>query len=413
MKLGNYALILCLILPNPNIKAQNDYPYSKFNFNYIRTDKNKILFPGDSTDFNNLIKKINTTILTGEGKIQIIHFGGSHIQAGIYSGIVRKKLQQFFPGLTGGRGMIFPYGMSKTYTPHSYKFKYTGKWETCRNTEHKNCKLGLLGISASTKDSSATITLSLNPDEIKYEINKIRIFHDTGKNNLKIKLYSDSIKYKIKEYPEQNYTLIETEKYLTNFKFKIFKTDTAQKTFTLYGFDLENDFSGITYTDAGISGAAIPSFLRCNLLEKQLNVLKPDLIIISLGTNDTYGKNFSPERYKKHYSQFIEKIKNALPQTAIMLTVPNDCYYKRTYPLPFTEDAEKVILELAKKYNCGVWDFYAVMGGYNSSYLWHKDKLMQNDLIHFTKKGYTIKGKLLFNAILKMYDNYTEKRLKS
>lgn len=41
------------------------------------------------------------------------------------------------------------------------------------------------------------------------------------------------------------------------------------------------------------------------------------------------------------------------------------------------------------------------MGGYNSSYLWHKDKLMQNDLIHFTKKGYIIKGNLFFNAFIK------------
>jgi hypothetical protein len=132
-----------------------------------------------------------------------------------------------------------------------------------------------------------------------------------------------------------------------------------------------------------------------------------------LGTNDTYGKSFSPERFKLHYINFLTEIKKVSPDAAIIMTVPNDCYYRRRDPLPFTADAEKIIFELAEIYNCGVWDFYAVMGGYNSSYLWHKDKLMQNDLIHFTKKGYLIKGDLFFNALLKAYDKHMEKNKES
>ncbi len=395
------------------ILSAQDYPYAEFDFNYIRTDKNKILFPGDSSDFEKFNKKLDNLVIKGDGKIRIIHFGGSHIQAGIYSGVCRKKLQNLYPGLNGGRGTVFPYGMSKTYTPKNIRFKWTGKWETCRNVERKDCNLGVLGISATTEDSSASITITLNPDYQKYEINKIKIFHDTGKKSYKIRLTADTSSYKITEFPEKGYTLIETGKNINPVKLHLEKTDTAQNSFTLYGIDLENDFQGIVYTDAGISGASLPSFLKCNLLENQLSSLNPDLVIISLGTNDTYGKTFNPERYKKHYIEFLNKIKKAVPEAAILLTVPNDCYYRRRDPLPFTADAEKVILDLAKTYNCGVWNFYEIMGGYNSSYLWHKDKLMQNDLIHFTKKGYIIKGNLLFNALLKSWDNHIEKKLKS
>ncbi|MCF6183265.1 MAG: GDSL-type esterase/lipase family protein [Bacteroidales bacterium] len=397
---------IILIIFSRNLSAQ-DYPYTEYSdYRYIRYDKNKIIFPGDSSDFEKFNKKLDNLILKGEGKINIIHFGGSHIQAGIYSGVTRKKLQNFYPGLNGGRGFIFPYGMSKTYTTKNYRIKWTGKWETCRNVEHKDCSLGMLGIAATTHDSTATISVTLNPKYQKYETDIIKIFHETGKNSYKIRLSADSSTYKVTEFPEKGYTLIKTEDFISEIKLKLQKTDTAQNKFTLYGIGLENSFAGIIYTDAGISGASIPSFLKCDLLEKQLSVVKPDLVIISLGTNDTYGKIFYPERYKRHYVDFLNKIKNAVPDAAIILTVPNDCYYRRRDPLPFTADAEKVIFELAKEYNCGIWDFYAVMGGYNSSYLWHKDKLMQNDLIHFTKKGYIIKGNLFFNALIKIYDNH-------
>ncbi len=407
-----FLIFILLSIYFEKTNAQN-YPFAEFDYGYIRYDKNKIIFPGDSSDFEKFNKKLDNLILKGEQKIQIIHFGGSHIQAGIYSGVCRKKLQNLYPGLNGGRGTVFPYGMSKTYTPKNIRFKWTGKWETCRNVEHKDCILGMLGISATTEDSSASITITLNPSYQKYETNEIKIFHDTGKNSYKIKLYADSSDYKITGFPEKGYTLIETGKSINPVKLQLEKTDTAQNRFTLYGIDLENNFQGIVYTDAGISGASLPSFLKCSLLANQLSVIKPDLVIISLGTNDTYGTNFYPERYKKHYTEFLNKIRKAVPDAAILLTVPNDCYYRRRDPLPFTADAEKVIIDLAKKYNCGVWNFYEIMGGYNSSYLWHKDKLMQNDLIHFTKKGYIIKGNLFFNALLKSWDNHIEKKLKS
>lgn len=391
--------------------AQNAYPYSTYKQNYIRTDKNRITFPANSSNFENLFSKLDTLILKGEGKIRIIHFGGSHIQAGIYSGEARKKMQNFFPGLNGGRGMIFPYGMSKTYTPKNYKIKWTGKWETYRNVEHKKTgDLGILGIQASTTDEDASITVRLNPAYQKYKTNSIKIFHDTGKDAYKIRLLADSSTYKTTEYINDGYTLIETYDYISEIKLQVQKTDTAQHKFTLYGINLEDNLSnGIVYTDAGISGASFVSFLKCNILEEQLSVLKPDLVIISIGTNDTYVKNFNPERYRKHYQKFIETIKRAVPHAAILMTVPNDCYFHKREPLKYTQDAENVILKLAKEQNCGVWNLYKIMGGYNSSYLWHKDKLMQNDLIHFTKKGYIIKGKLFFDALLGAYDEHLAK----
>jgi lysophospholipase L1-like esterase len=163
------------------------------------------------------------------------------------------------------------------------------------------------------------------------------------------------------------------------------------------------------YIDAGINGASVNSFLKCSLLGKQMETINPDLVILSLGTNDTYTKNFRNDYYKLAYKQLIHTIKTAVPDVTFLITVPNDSYYRRRTPNENTALAEEAIIQLAKEQSCGVWDFYKIMGGYNSSVLWLKEKLMHTDLIHFTKEGYRIKGELMFDAIIKAYDNHIEK----
>jgi hypothetical protein len=67
---------------------------------------------------------------------------------------------------------------------------------------------------------------------------------------------------------------------------------------------------------------------------------------------------------------------------------------------------KEVILELAEKYNCAVWDFYSLMGGLNSSLAWREAGLMQPDKIHFTRAGYELKGELFFSAFLRGWENH-------
>ncbi len=389
-----------------------DIPFSEYDFPYIRYDVNRIDFPGDSAEFETLFSKFDNLILKGEGKVNIVHFGGSHIQAGIYSGQTRKRLQNMYPGLTGGRGLVFPYRMSRSNAPNNYNITWTGKWETCTNVQfRRSCSLGLLGVAAVTTTTDASIRIVGGKNYGHYETDKIRIFHDFGEQYFKIIPDSLSISdYKLTEFPERGFTLIETNQVIDTVYLRLLNTDSLQTEFTLYGIALDNHDSGIVYHDAGINGASLPSFLKCNLLETQLAEIQPDLIIISLGTNDTYTKKFDTEFYRNNYLEFISRIRKAQPETAILMTVPNDAYYRRRYPNKNVALAQTVIYEVAKQQNCGVWDFYEIMGGLNSSSLWHKDALMAYDRIHFSASGYLIKGDLLYEAIQKAYDNHIDKK---
>jgi len=415
LKLLKFIIISLFFILNQHIKlqSQNEYPLDINYYNFIHYEENKINFPGDSSNFEYLFQKLDTLILNGEGKISIVHIGGSHIQADVYSGRMRERLQTFYPGMNGGRGSVFPYRITKTNNPRSYSVHYTGKWSFCRNVERKKkCKLGLSGMSVTTIDPTANINIKLKSDSlVEYYFNKIRIFHEIDSNSFQLSFPGLEIE-KTERNDSLGYSLYYLKNDYSKFKMEFIKENPTQNKFTLYGISLENDDPGIVYHSIGVNGASFPSFLKCQLFEKQLAALKPDLVIISLGTNDAYTTKFNPDFYKSNYQSLINKIKRAAPESAILNTVANDSYLFRRYPNKNTILAGKVIYEAAKKNNCGVWDFFKIMGGLNSSSLWRQENLMVRDMIHFNMQGYLLKGDLFFNAFIKAYDNHLSAKSK-
>ena len=407
-------IILILIISEYSFAQQNEYPLEIEQYNFIHYKKNVLNFPADSSTFTNFFKRYKKLITDGDGQLKILHIGGAHIQADIYTNLMRERLQNFYPGLNSGRGLIFPYKIAKTNNPSNYVVKYTGNWGFCKNVQKKKkCTYGLTGYQVFTTDSFTTIKIYSRKDYINYDHNRVKIFHsfnDSSSYSINIKV--DTVNSFKKEFKEQGYTEFYFGKYIDTLKIEITKTDSLDYTFRLYGINLETDDPGISYDAIGVNGASIPSFLKCSLLVNNLKVLKPDMVILSLGTNDAYGPKFNPQVYKANYDTLINRILSLNKNTAIIITVPNDDYYKKRYPNKNTALQEKVIYELAKKHDAAVWNLYQIMGGFNSSQVWYQNKLMRRDRIHFSHHGYLLKGDLFFNSFMKFYNNMIEHEFK-
>jgi len=404
-----FIISLLYLLNFPNFSfSQQTYPYEIDYYNFINYSENKIIFTSDSSAFERFFYKMDTIILNGEGKISIVHIGGSHIQADVYSGRTRERLQTFYPGMNGGRGSVFPYRIGKTNNPKSYSVHYSGTWATCKNVQYKKkCNLGLTGMAVSTNNINAKFKITLKSDSlVSYYFNKIKLFYNNDSSSFIPKFNKEITIIKTEVNKKLGYTIYHLKGRYKKVELGFKKNNIYQNNFTLFGISLENNDPGIVYHSIGVNGASFPSFLRCNLLEKHIKALNPDMVIISLGTNDAYTTKFSPEFYKSNYEKLIKKIKSVLPNAAILNTVANDSYLFRRYPNKNTQLAADVIYKVAKKMNCGVYDFYKVMGGFNSSSVWYQKKLMVKDRIHFNRQGYLLKGDLFFNAIIKAYDNH-------
>ncbi len=393
-----------------------DYPYDITNYNFVNYDKNKLIFSNDPTNFEKIFEKIYAMISNGNQRLNVVQLGASHTQADIFSGRMRYRLQSLHPGMVGSRGFIFPYKMTKSNNPSNYSISYTGFWSTCRNIEWKRaCQLGLAGISATTYDANATLTIKMNPNNpISYDFNIIKII---------TKPYSPDMYdivpdtkcggYTVKRIDSLGLTEFKFDKYLKSAAFHLEKSKENQKEFTLYGISLENDNpSGITYSAIGVNGASIKSWLACEFFAGQLKLLQPDWIVVFLGVNDGNTTNFSQETFYNNYVQLLDRIKFHCPNVNFTFVVPNDFYLYRKRPNPAVAKEEDAIKQLVNKYKATMWSLYDMMGGFGSSLTWVNKGLMAYDKVHMTASGYTFSADMFFNAFLEAYDDYVEKKIR-
>ena len=397
-------------------KAQeiiSSYPLEIDQYPFVDYKKNKIDYEGSSkARYDELFEKLNKLILNGKGKVSVMHIGDSHIQADYFSGEVRKRFNTFPDIPNGGRGFVFPYRVAKTNNPENYRISYTGEWGRCRFvTQYIRCNAGLAGIMVYSYDSVVSIKFQLNTkDYPSYDFNKVKIFYNYMECDYEAVIENDVALIETNYNPIYGFVEYTFDKYLDTLEIKFVKRDTLLTPIEFYGASFENDDPGLVYQSVGVNGANVSTFLKCNLFETQLEVIKPDFVIISLGTNDAYHSRFNVDEYIANLDTLLDRIQNVNPKTAILLTTPGDSYRARRYLNYNMAKAREAIYKVAKEHNAAVWDFYTVMGGLNAISLWYSQGMSQRDKLHFTKKGYHFQGDLLFNAIIKAYGDYIENK---
>jgi lysophospholipase L1-like esterase len=402
------GLNLLLVL-FPMCFSGQHYPHDVPEHDFIDYDYNFIEFFDDSSSFQLFYSKLDTLLFEGRNKLNIVHIGGSHIQADMWSDRVRQRLYNFIPNNNGGRGLLFPFRLAKTNNPYYYKVEYTGEWKGYRNSVLKHhSEFGVTGITAKTSDSLSGLKISFRGDNYPdYDFNTIKILHNQKNESYCIELLSDTNAIRITN-DSIGYTEFRLSSYQETFEIAITKMDTIEKEFALYGVTLENQDPGICYHSIGVNGASVPSYLRCELFTKHLEIIKPDLVIFSVGINDAYDTQFTASNYEKNYDTLIKYFQTVSPNAALLFTTNNDSYFKRKYPNKKAEDVRDVMKNLAAKYGGGVWDMYGLMGGLGSVRTWEKAGLAKKDKIHFTKAGYETVGDLLFEAIIKSYNEFLD-----
>lgn len=394
------------------LQAQQDYPYSVDQYAFVEYERNQLLYPGRTDVLEPLFEKVDKVLFEGEGQVHVVHIGGSHIQADMWSDRMRQRLQTFYPGGRGTRGLLFPFKMAKTNNPWNYLPEYTGNWESCRNIQrNRDCNLGLTGISVTTRDTFTTIKISFRGDDYpQYEFDRVRIFHDMDSSSYLPFLVDTRGTAHMLRNIEGGYTDFRLDAFQNALSIEIKRTDTNQTHFTLYGISLESQDPGFVYHAIGVNGAATSSYLRCTKFVQHMKAIQPDLVVFSIGINDAYTKDFSPAAYERNYDTLVDWVRRASPQAKILFTTNNDSYYKRRYANRNAEKVRKVMKKLAAKHDAVVWDMYGVMGGLGSIRRWQRAGLANSDRIHLLKPGYVLVADLMFNAIMAEYDKHLKQR---
>jgi len=158
----------------------------------------------------------------------------------------------------------------------------------------------------------------------------------------------------------------------------------------------------------GINGASFRNQLNNQEIFDLCRNLKPDLIVISMGTNDAQG-TYSATRFRTAIDNFMTKLYKYSGDSLILFTLPPDSY-KNGVP---NADVAKVGAEIAayaKAHGHVCWDLQTVMGGQGSMSKWRSGGIAGKDMVHFSAPGYRLQGQLFFEALMRAYKHYAENR---
>ena len=179
---------------------------------------------------------------------------------------------------------------------------------------------------------------------------------------------------------------------------------------------------GVSFSWIGINGAHASRFTQDDMLQ-QIEAARPDLVIVSFGTNEAHGI-FNESLHEQTMRELIAGIRRTNHAVAILITTPPGSYitthgsrwrdrrgrwhYNSAHvETPNTERVVNCLLSFADQHQLAVWDIYNIAGG--KSYAcsnWRNAGLMQNDRIHYTVPGYILQGQLLGSALLDAYQAF-------
>ena len=175
------------------------------------------------------------------------------------------------------------------------------------------------------------------------------------------------------------------------------------------GDSLQLAVGRLTYSDMGINGAVCETFSTPEHIA-EIKQEHPDLLILSFGTNESHNRGYNAPRHYQQMDNFVRMLRSALPGVPILMTTPPGSYQgrRRSYSLnPRTAIAVQTIHRFANDNGIAVWDMFNICGGSRRACLnWQSAKMMRPDHVHYTVEGYVFQGLLLYQAIIKAYNDY-------
>jgi len=183
----------------------------------------------------------------------------------------------------------------------------------------------------------------------------------------------------------------------------------------------ENGSAGIICHCIGINGATSQNFLDESYMT-QIQQLHPDLIIISLGTNEAFSL-YDSATHNDAMDSLFSMIKSYCPEASVLYTTPPGAFkmiyghyrrhkrvYRRVLRVEENRNVEKsaaTIVQFAANHHVACWDLFNIAGGEKYACKnWLSGNYFQRDRVHFISDGYALQGRLLYEAIM---DGYNEK----
>lgn len=395
--------------------AQMNPIESKINkqYTFVRKDRNIIY---NESELYVVFEKLYQQTVNNNQTINIIHIGDSHLQADFITSIIRTTLQSKFGN--AGRGLIVPLKLAHTNEPFNFNTSSIWLWKSKRCVFPKqDLPIGIGGVTISIDSTNVYFTLkTFDTGNLKYGFNKLTLFYEKDSSfgfNIKDSLGKPlAFINPVSHLQKVDYDVATWDTLINEVVIQNFKLNDASTKATIFGMSLENNQHGVLYHTIGVNGAQYKHYSMAQYFCTQSKQLSPDMIILSLGTNEANDLQFDEDSFYRDIEKLYLQLKQENPSAKFLLTTPAGSYFQKTIVNPRMSKATNTIVCFAQDHNIAYWDLYTLTGAKNSASNWKKNKLLRPDGVHYTKEGYELQGNLFCKSFLDTYNRYVTNRSK-
>ena len=347
---------------------------------------------------------------------RISHFGDSLIEMDLLSGQARRRLQAKWGDSGHGFALVSP--SKPWYRPYDLTYKSDLKWLGYDMTmeDVRDRRFGLGGsLAVSYKAKAKTLVGTAKQSNIGQNVSSLEIQFPIEPSGGEVEVRVDGKKVGVLNTAgpafAEAYTKIEVPDGAHRFEITALK-----EKIRLYGLVLERDTPGVVYDSLGLNGTGASTYQKIDTAHwaAQLQHRNPNLVILGFGTNEA-APGLDASRYQKQVESVILKVKSALPNCSVLVMAPMDKATKKGTSLVSNPLIGKIVQaqrDAAKSTGAAFWSTYDAMGGEGSMAKWYgaSPRLGAGDLMHPTPKGGEVLGNLFYNALMKKFAGYLNRK---
>jgi LysM repeat protein len=351
---------------------------------------------------------------TSKKKVNILHIGDIHVQQNIQTQHSRSLFQNTFGN--GGYGTFFPYSTARIVDIYGYKSFHFGKWIYAKPVETEPIlPIGIHTLSAKTFDPSAQLKFIFNKGSIKSNYKRLHIYCKRVPQSFDLTITSknDSSKIDVFSNGKDSWSteiVIDLKSVESSMTIEFLQKNLDQRSFELYGFNLESiEDQGIVYHNVGSVGLGYSHLRQLPLMKNDLLSLKPDIIVLDLGTHDFFTKLYDKFELKRTIVRYIDFLKGLPFKPLIVLISPQDQFKGGISNLDYSKFS-LLLMDIARTEKVAFYDWYRASGGHESMKQWISLGLAENNGFRLTETGYQLKGSMFFHAFKSTYLKINQKK---
>ena len=346
--------------------------------------------------------------------VSIIHLGDSHIQAGHFTMPIRQSFTQRWGD--GGLGWVGPFRLLGTNPPiHTVIRASSAGTSGVKITQRDYNRESPTGMVLQTRANRAvTYTLQCGGGQT---FDRIVIYRKRGTQPFTLSGSSSS---------EVAHDTLTTEQIVTDTllvgRYVSSAEVTAPASSVWYGASLERSSGGALVHTIGYNGATYYTYSKGSFTSS-VATLRPRLIILSLGTNESLARQFDRNNFGAEVARLVHRLQASNPDCAIVLTSPLYCYRKvrvrqrgkrRRYRTTYRANANCKLIadelqQQARELGCGYIDLFTYFGGAAGAAQLLSSGILSGDRVHLTAAGYNKVGEAIATALQDDYKQWCQR----